>query len=746
MSLPKWRLTQTGLIRLLFAIALVLASCYFARAQESSDAAQDDFTAAAQLSPTVEAALDAINRRDPQTPSELMDAVRILAGLDAADAARPFLQQVTDQELNDPALAQIHADLGTPALVRLANDKSLPEARELVHQIFAAARRIKRDPVQLQKAIAQLGSEDEAIRGEALVQLSQAGSHAVPAIIEALRTPPKGVTFDRMQAVLARVGDNGEDALIAALGSPDSFVQSIAAQALARVGSNRSAVHLIRPYFVGRDGAQQTASYALRELGAKYPSSVGESAAFLAKQATRHLEGAPPFAADFDGMLDMWTWSAEKKNVVPHRLTAREAAAISAARMARDAYELSPSTENTRLLLVSQLQADQLLNGLDELLPKGIGTAYDFGTTHGVASVCSALGYSLDKGYDPAAVGAAELVGDLCKGGVSAGNFWTPLTRALQSPNRRVRYAAARAIMNIDPRRAYTGASFMLEALVDMADASGVPGAIVATPRTETRGKVSGMLGSLGFSVHQANEGHPALLEALRISDYDLLVLSDAVSRPNVDETIQQLRKDHRTKLMPVILLASEFRAERTERLAELDSLTISMPEFANEAALSERLEEVEDLVSDFSVPPSRRLEQAKNALGWLAHLAQYSKTYPWYDLMRARDVAIQAAAQPELADAAVPLLGYLGDEESQGLLVNLASQESLSIEDRQRAANAFGEAVLRRGLMLRKASVYAQYDRYNASEAEEQPVQEVLGQILDIIETQTKPTSLQTP
>ena len=236
---------------------------------------------------------------------------------------------------------------------------------------------------------------------------------------------------------------------------------------------------------------------------------------------------------------------------------------------------MSPTYENTRLLLVSQLQANQLLTGLDELLPKGVGTAYDFGKTRGAATVCNVLGYCLDKGYDPAAIGAAELVGDLCKGGVSGGNFWTPLTRALQSPNRRIRYAAARAVMNIDPRRAYTGASFMLEALVDMADASGAPGAIVATPRTETRGRVSGMLGSLGFSVYQANEGRPALLEALRISDYDLLVLSNATSRPVADETIQQLRKDHRTKRMPVILLASDFQAERTERLAELDSLTI---------------------------------------------------------------------------------------------------------------------------------------------------------------------------
>ena len=110
---------------------------------------------------------------------------------------------------------------------------------------------------------------------------------------------------------------------------------------------------------------------------------------------------------------------------------------------------------------------------------------------------------------------------------------------------------------------------------------------------------------------------------------------------------------------------------------------------------------------------------------------------------MRARDVALQAASQPKLASAAVNLLGSLGDEAAQKLLADTASQKYLSVDQRQRAANAFAEAVNRRGLMLRKAEVYLQYDRYNASENDELTTQEILGQILDVIETQTKPTSI---
>lgn len=750
--LPKWRLTETAIMRLLIALIFVLVSCYVTRAQEPNPADGSNADSIDELVATpvtaqpesVRAALRVIESQDLQTPTEWMNAVNILRKLGAFEEAKGYLDRVASQDLDAAALAKIHEDLGTVELIPLANDKAMmPEARDLVFKIFAAAKTTKRDPKRLRQLIGKLTDPDGETRRVAMVELAGAGAHAVPPLLDAYRANPSGDLFAEMDRALIRLGSGAEDALIAAVGAPDPYIQSVAIRALGHVGTKRARQHLIRPYFVGQFEVTSDAGNALRQLGGKYPTSPGESATYLGRLAKRHLDGQPPFTPEFDDTLEMWTWSAESNNVVFHRLTKQQSAALTAARLARDAYELSPTYENTRALLVSQLQSDQLLGGLDELLPKGVGTAYDFGKTAGAAAVCNALGHCLKEGYDAAAIGAAELIGDLCTNGVGGGNFWTPLTRALQSPNRRVRYAAARAIMKIDPRHAYTGASFMLEALVDLADASGVPGAIVATPRTDVRNRLTGMLGSLGFSVFSATEGNHGLREALRASDYDVMLLSDSTSHPIADETIQQLRKDPRGKLLPVILLARDGRRERTELLASLDDRVIVMPEFGDESALRVRLADVEQMVSGYSVPPARRLAQAKDALDWLTHLAQYSKTYPWYDVMRAQNVALQGTTNPALSTSAVKLLGYLGDEPAQKVLVATASQKDLSVEDRQRAANAFGEAVLRRGLMLRKAEVYGQYDRYNASETEDKETQEILGQILDVIETQTKPTSL---
>ena len=72
--------------------------------------------------------------------------------------------------------------------------------------------------------------------------------------------------------------------------------------------------------------------------------------------------------------------------------------------------------------------------------------------------------------------------------------------------------------------------------------------------------------------------------------------------------------------------------------------------------------------------------------------------------------------------------------------LVNVASQNTRDIAQRQEAAAAFDVAVQRRGLMLTKSQIRRQYDRYNASANSDRATQKVLGAILDSIEAPTRP------
>ncbi len=741
---PRWRMKGSVIAKLVIALVFVLVSCYVTRAQEIEAAADEASSAqtvedtSPPLSEAAQTAIQVLEARNPQTATELVTAANVLRQAGAYDDAKAYLAKAADVATTDEQLAKVHSDLGTVSLIRISNDTSMtPEGRDFVFKVFGAAKRVRRDSQRLQQVIERLASDDEETQRVAIQELSRAGAYAVPALLDAFRNPPADVDTTKLSLAINSLGQSAEDALIACIGAPDTFIQLVAIRALQSAGTKRARNHLVRPSYSSEESIQKSARQSLLALGTKPPASSAEAARYLQRLTTAHLNGKPPVRPEYDNTLEMWTWNAEKSNVVPHRLTAEEAAAVTAARFARDAFELAPSQQTQQELLISQLQSDRMLGGWDNELPQGPGTATDFGMSRGPQALASALMHCLDKGYAASASGAAELLGNLMANTAGTGAL-APLTRALHSPHRRVRYAAARALMKIDPRQSFTGSSTLFDALVELAQSKGVPRALVATPRRDIRDRVAGMLGGLGFDVLQANEGNPGLKEALRISDYDLVVLSDSTSRPTASETIQQLRKSPRGKLIPVILLAREDQASRTEALASLDKRVVTMPEFADEAALSDRLEDIEKLIGTDSVPPARRLLQASDAMGWLAHLAKYSKTYHWYDFMRARDAAIQGVGHPKLRDAAIDLLGYLGDEKSQKTLVQIAGRKGNSAELRQRAANSFAEAILRRGLMLRKSEVYAQYDRYNASENEDQQTQEILGQILDVIESQT--------
>ncbi len=216
--------------------------------------------------------------------------------------------------------------------------------------------------------------------------------------------------------------------------------------------------------------------------------------------------------------------------------------------------------------------------------------------------------------------------------------------------------------------------------------------------------------------------------------DYDFLLVSDLIDCPPASELLQQLRKDPRTAETPAAILSSDGRELDAESLAGRDPLVVSFPEYADPLTLTNNVQEMLRLTARDGVPPQRRLEQASQALDWLTHLAQYSATYPWYDLLRQESSIEQALDVPELAIDAATLLGYLGNAAAQENLADLANQTSLPLAQRQLAVDAFTEAILRRGLMLTNPQIATQYTRHNTSNDADR---EIHSQILDAIESQ---------
>jgi hypothetical protein len=147
--------------------------------------------------------------------------------------------------------------------------------------------------------------------------------------------------------------------------------------------------------------------------------------------------------------------------------------------------------------------------------------------------------------------------------------------QALRDADRRVRFAALRAILRIDPRVRFPGASFVTEALGYFASYSGAPRALLAHPRIALSQTLAGTLVEIGIEADSALTGAGAVQLAVRNSDYEFILVSDAIERPGVGELLQQLRREPSTAKLPVAVLARADNIDRMRRLVENDPLAM---------------------------------------------------------------------------------------------------------------------------------------------------------------------------
>jgi hypothetical protein len=133
-------------------------------------------------------------------------------------------------------------------------------------------------------------------------------------------------------------------------------------------------------------------------------------------------------------------------------------------------------------------------------------------------------------------------------------------------------------------------------------------------------------------------------------------------------------------------------------------------------------------------VSPDERVAQASQAVAWIAQLLADGPKF--YNLERQADVLQEAAARQQVSIDSIAALAELGLPSAQLALVELASRQTAPLADRQAAAAAFTQTVARHGLLLTSEQILRQYDRYNASANADPGTQQVLGAVLDAVES----------
>jgi CheY-like chemotaxis protein len=310
----------------------------------------------------------------------------------------------------------------------------------------------------------------------------------------------------------------------------------------------------------------------------------------------------------------------------------------------------------------------------------------------------------------------------------------SPLANALTDADRRVRFAALRAIIALDPPSPFPGSSRVPEAVAWFAGSTGERRAIVAMPTNVMATDVAGMLAAHEFEADAINSGREAIDRARELADLEMIFVDMDIAGPDIRQVLYELRTAPETGEAPIALLAADGRLPAAKRLASEHERVIAIPRPHTTEVLARSVTALEKRAAQDTVAAGQRASQAVQALTWLAKLLASDRTF--YDLHHTAPTIEAALYRPDAAKPAIAALSQLGTPESQQLLVDLASERAVPIAARVQAAEGFGTSVAKFGVLLTTAEILSQYDRYNASATADADTQQVLSTLLDAIES----------
>ncbi|MEO6809034.1 MAG: HEAT repeat domain-containing protein [Isosphaeraceae bacterium] len=491
------------------------------------------------------------------TPLDLWDAVDYLIRIDQVNDAVPFLRAFISRPISDATILTIRDRYGVNSILHLQDHGPTSAlARPLLARLAEASRHVSANPERLQRLAEALAATTEE-QTYAVERLREAHGAAVPPIVRVLGRPDLSPEARALiVANLGRLERSAVPPLLAALDAPNPTLVADAAEALGRLNDPRAVPFLIDPA-VRSDSPEpvrKAARRALTRLNAQPGLQPKAAALALAREGRRYLEAQVPFP---DGPFELWTWQGDAP--APQRATRSQAEQLFGRRFARQALALDPENNEARVVLA----------GFDLLDPAARGRLANADS----AVLAAVLRAAIARGDDVLGAAAAEALGPLTtpraltKAGVP-----NPLAEALTAPGRRVRFAAAKALVEIDPTQPFAGSSRVVPTLVSFLNARATPRVVVVDGNTGRAGTIAATLRSLGYDAEAVSSGKDGFRAAVRSADVEAIVIEpSALQGPwRMLDLVTNLRADVRTAKVPILLLQPDDLARVYARAEQL--------------------------------------------------------------------------------------------------------------------------------------------------------------------------------
>lgn len=641
----------------------------------------------------------------PETPEEVWGVVDFFTKVGQPDQALPYLKAFLARESPDSLLLELRDRYGVGTFLRLQDDpKTAALARPLIRRLVAAQKRQATDIERLKPSVALLGKSPEE-RRLALNELRRAGSWAVPAIASGV--PEVGEPATR---ALSELEQNAVPGLVGALEAPDPEVAAAAARALGQIGDREALPFLIAPaHDASKPALASAAQEAWRKLsGAEMPADPAKQ---LAAEAGRYL--AHKVRMPGGETVTIWTWpEGQKDGPVPQEVSPSKAEEILGLRLADRALKINPDSPDAKLIRLA-IQLDKAVERAGAAAFSGAPTpelqkALDDAKAAGPGTARSLLDVALHDRLPNLGAAAIGILGpDL-----------PALARASTFPDRRVQYAAARAMIGAKPERTFPGASHAVPTLARFLDPVPLAQAAVITVDTTRGNQIVQDLKALGYEGKLYTTGVAGVQEAFDSAYVELIVVGPGDTGGHYDrlETLKNLRADARSAGIPIFLAGTDGDEIRLERVARQYPRMGFIVAPGSPQTLQNQIIPQLEAMGHSPLADSERSAFAKGAAEAIAAVAADPKSPFAPDLPAATPALLRASRGAEVGGPATTALSGIPDPDAQRRLAEIALDVTNEGPARLEAARWFIASEKRFGPLLTSAQILRLADAAKAA------------------------------
>jgi HEAT repeat protein len=563
------------------------------------------------------------------------------------------------------------------------------EIGQIAQSILDRAKVERKQRSRDQAAIAELvatvtaADSDYGKRQAAINKLiADHGEFAVPALVEKLGNPDDAEGQIQAVNALSQLRSAAVLPLIEALKSSNTSVVRNAAAALHLIGDERAAGSMA--HLANSDDA------GIATMARKFVASkkiTGTPVDLLLAQSNHYLKGNVPI-----GGYSEVVWKLTDDKLVATDVPALLYPGELAKSAAGDALRIAPASLEARSMLAqtnlaqanlietSIAQGDESVKPLEPVAAELKIAAL----ASGVDSLRLALEAGVQQGMAPVAIGAIQAL-------ASAESISTieqsTLVKALESSDKRIRYAAADALVRASGGARVPQQDRVVAVLADAVAEQAIRTIQVIAPQADAAAAVQASSGVRGVAIEASADAVGGMRSLLVNPNTDVVVITEILPDRLPEDVINNVRKDARMAKTKIVVIAKDVAAAQA-RFGE--GIGVVQAPLTGEnliAAVNTALEGIPDAGSERAESAAARASE-----GLLAIAEQSGNITPALDslgkqLDRGDAVAVPAARSlglvggaPQLADL-LPVLSGTG-----------------SVELKKAAAEAIGNVLARIG------------------------------------------------